>query len=138
MSRLGRRLLATCAVALALAASAAAGWTSRPSATATLAAATVAPPTAPTATSDCRRFVRNDVILAWTPSTSPFVDGYEIYRASGGAPSLLATLPASTTGYTDTGLAYSRAYTYTVRATVGTWQSVDAAVSITTPNSRCR
>ena len=53
--------------------------------------------------------------LSWLDNSS-FEDGYEVSRCCGQLWSIVATLPAGTTGYRDVGLAESESYTYLVRA----------------------
>lgn len=62
--------------------------------------------------------VRGDgsVDLTWTDN-SAVEDGFQVWRASGGTQSVVATLPANTTGYHDTGLTPNVMYGYQVRAT---------------------
>lgn len=62
--------------------------------------------------------VRGDgsVDLTWTDN-SAVEDGFQVWRASGGTQSVVATLPANTTGYHDTGLTPDVTYGYQVRAT---------------------
>ncbi|GAA1703981.1 glycosyl hydrolase family 18 protein [Nonomuraea bangladeshensis] len=71
----------------------------------------------------------NSVSLAWNASTDNVaVTGYEVYRGS----TLVTTV--TDTAYTDTGLAASTAYTYTVRArdAAGNRSAASAAVTATT------
>ncbi|MED7926197.1 glycosyl hydrolase family 18 protein [Nonomuraea sp. LP-02] len=73
----------------------------------------------------------SSVSLAWNASTDNVaVTGYEVYRGS----TLVATV--TETAYTDTGLAASTAYTYTVRArdAAGNRSAASAAVTATTSN----
>ncbi|MET8988516.1 glycosyl hydrolase family 18 protein, partial [Nonomuraea wenchangensis] len=73
----------------------------------------------------------SSVSLAWNASTDNVaVTGYEVYRGS----TLVATV--TDTAYTDTGLAASTAYTYTVRArdAAGNRSAASAAVTATTSN----
>ena len=144
MSPRARQLAVVPAVvsALVLAATASATWQSTVTGgPATFAAATVAPPSGLMATSQCVRNVSNDVLLTWTASSSNFVDGYAIYRSANGNPAKqIATVSGiGSTGYTNTGLAFTKTFAYTVRATAGGWSSVDSgSVTITTPNRRCQ
>ncbi|MGW5156496.1 glycosyl hydrolase family 18 protein [Nonomuraea wenchangensis] len=73
----------------------------------------------------------SSVSLAWNASTDNVaVTGYEVYRGS----TLVATV--TDTAYTDTGLAASTAYSYTVRArdAAGNRSAASAAVTATTSN----
>ncbi|MEU4509393.1 glycosyl hydrolase family 18 protein [Nonomuraea wenchangensis] len=73
----------------------------------------------------------SSVSLAWNASTDNVaVTGYEVYRGS----TLVATVTDTT--HTDTGLAASTAYTYTVRArdAAGNRSAASAAVTATTSN----
>ncbi|MEU6791956.1 glycosyl hydrolase family 18 protein [Nonomuraea wenchangensis] len=89
--------------------------------------------TAPTVPGNLRStgVTSNSVSLAWNASTDNVaVTGYEVYRGS----TLVATV--TDTAYTDTGLAASTAYTYTVRArdAAGNRSAASAAVTATTSN----
>ncbi|ATB27055.1 carbohydrate binding domain-containing protein [Melittangium boletus] len=73
----------------------------------------------------------SSVALAWTASTDNYgVAGYEVFRDGG-------TQVASVTGtaYSDTGLAPSTSYSYTVRAkdAAGNTSAHSAALAVTTP-----
>ena len=89
------------------------------------------PPTVPgTPTATAVSSTRID--LSWTASTDAVgVSGYRIFR--NGSTAALATATATT--YSDTGLAASTPYTYTVRAfdAAGNESSASAAGSATTP-----
>jgi len=107
----------------------------------TVAAATVAPPTGLGAARNCVRGTYDWVVLSWTATSSAFADGYEIFRATGaGSPVSIATVAgAGTVTYTDTSVAFSTSYTYTVQASYLGWRSVSSnAAAITTPNNKCR
>ncbi|MEU6728145.1 glycosyl hydrolase family 18 protein [Nonomuraea wenchangensis] len=89
--------------------------------------------TAPTVPGNLRStgVTSNSVSLDWNASTDNVaVTGYEVYRGS----TLVATV--ADTAYTDTGLAASTAYTYTVRArdAAGNRSAASAAVTATTSN----
>ena len=64
--------------------------------------------------------------ITWPPSTSPGVTGYKIY----GDGVLIGT--TASTSYTVAGLTPNTAYTFTIRATAGTMESVDSTPLIAT------
>jgi len=86
------------------------------------------PPTAPTALS-VSSTTSSAVSLIWAASTDNVgVTGYDVYRGT----TLAGT--SATTGFTDTGLAASTQYTYTVKAhdAAGNVSAASAAVTATT------
>ncbi|MET9429266.1 glycoside hydrolase family 6 protein [Streptomyces sp. NPDC003036] len=87
-------------------------------------------PTAPTGLTSPAK-TSSSVTLSWTASTDNVgVTGYDVYR---GATKVNAA-PVTGTTYTDTGLAASTAYSYTVRArdAAGNVSAPSAALSVTT------
>jgi hypothetical protein len=93
--------------------------------------ATLAPPTAPSASATCPNKARGFVLVSWTASTSSFVMGYTVTRA-GGAAFAPVQLPASATSYTDTTVSGATTYTYTVTATYQSWTAGATAAPVTT------
>ncbi|GAA5051685.1 chitinase [Thermocatellispora tengchongensis] len=76
----------------------------------------------------------SSVSLAWNASTDNVgVTGYEVYRGG----TLVTTTGGTATTYTDTGLAASTTYTYTVRArdAAGNRSAASNQISVTTSNS---
>jgi mannan endo-1,4-beta-mannosidase len=75
----------------------------------------------------------NSVTLTWTASTdNTAVTGYEVYRATGGSFTLVATTAGTT--FTDTGLAAATTYRYYLRArdAVPNFSANSGTVSVTT------
>jgi Zn-dependent metalloprotease len=81
-----------------------------------------APPEAPTGLS-ATPVASSRVNLAWTDNSSS-EDGFKVERSTDGVSfAQIASVPANTTSYADTGLLASTAYTYRVRAFTGTLYS---------------
>lgn len=127
-------LLATGSVAFA-------AFTSTHTATTTLGAGVLAPPTNPAATHGPCTPLNASITVSWTPTTSAWADGYEILG------SLVATGPftpvatvngVGTTSYTVNGLSFATTYHYVVKATKANWRSAaTAVVSRTTLSALC-
>lgn len=64
--------------------------------------------------------------LAWSPSTTLGIAGYDVYRSSGGAYTKLNVAPVVGTTYSDSATTNGTAYTYRLRA-VGGLESLDSA-----------
>jgi hypothetical protein len=64
--------------------------------------------------------------LAWSPSTTLGISGYDVYRASGAGYTKLNVAPVAGTTYSDTATTDGTAYTYRLRA-VGGLESLDSA-----------
>lgn len=110
------------------------------SATAAYTSGALAAPTNPAASpGTCSPFSGDRIVLTWTATTTVSADGYEIARSTttGGPYTVVATVPAATTAYTDGPLSFSTAYYYAIRSTKYTWRSPDATVSRTTRSSLC-
>ncbi|MFJ8646851.1 glycoside hydrolase family 6 protein [Streptomyces sp. NPDC093546] len=87
-------------------------------------------PTVPTGLTSPAK-TSSSVTLSWTASTDNVgVSGYDVYRAG----TKVNAAPVTGTSYTDTGLAASTAYSYTVRArdAAGNVSAASAALSVTT------
>jgi hypothetical protein len=144
--RPSRRLVAAVAVAVALAAAstATAQFTrSAAAGPASLASATLAPPTATTAAqTNCKANKPVTITVSWTATTSVFATGYRIERATStaGPFSLVASIAIGTTSQVDSspGLAYTTPYVYRVLATFQSWTAPSAAASMTTLSSVCK
>jgi fibronectin type 3 domain-containing protein len=99
--------------------------------------ADTAPPSAPTAVAASAPGA-NQVNLSWTASTDNVgVKNYNIYRGANGAtPTLLATTTTNATGYSDTTVTASTAYTYQVQAldAAGNLSQLSGVASVTTPS----
>ena len=95
--------------------------------------AVVTPPAAPTGLG-ATAVAYNQVNLGWTDNASDET-AYEVQRApSGGSYSVVATLGANASSYSDTGVSAQTAYDYKVRAVRGTTPSSFSNVaSATTP-----
>lgn len=139
------RAFVLAAVAALLAASVArASWSSstRGGSLAVTSGVLAAPTGLAAANGTCRRRVSIAVSLTWTASSSPFADGYEIFRGSGsGGPytSLGTVTGGGTTTYTDTTTAFRTTYYYVVQATRYGWRSPSSAeATLTTFRSTCR
>ena len=73
----------------------------------------------------------NQVDLAWDPSTdNEAVDRYDIYRDGGSAP--IGSVPGTSTGYLDTSVSPSTAYSYTVTAVDPSDNTSDPSTAATT------
>lgn len=75
---------------------------------------TPTPPAAPTSLS-ATALSRSEIRLFWTDRASDETN-FVVERSTGGAFSVVATLGANTTGYTNTGLSANTAYSFRVRA----------------------
>lgn len=98
------------------------------------------PPTTLTAgPGTCTPLSGDRIALSWTASASTWRDGYEIARATsaGGPYTVIATVAAGATTYTDGPLSFSTTYHYAVRATRHAWRSSDVTASRTTRNGLC-
>ncbi|MEU7277910.1 cellulase family glycosylhydrolase [Streptomyces sp. NPDC045431] len=90
-------------------------------------------PTAPTGLTSPAK-TSSSVTLSWTASTDNVgVSGYDVYRGG----TKVNAAPVTGTTYTDTGLAASTAYSYTVRAhdAAGNVSTPSAALSVTTESA---
>jgi hypothetical protein len=100
-----------------------------------LSSATLNAPGGFTATANC---VKPNVSVSLSWSSSNFASGYTIYRAAaGGGYSAIASVGSGTTSYTDSGVAYSTAYTYYVDATFQSWTAQSSTASATTLSNKC-
>jgi hypothetical protein len=70
--------------------------------------------------------------VSWTPTPSPWADGYRLERQVGTAPPVQQTLARGATSYTDPSLTAGTTYTYRLSASAGTWRS-DALTATVTP-----
>ena len=84
-------------------------------------AATLSAPSAPTASANGG----GSVNVGWTLPASQLAGAqYQVTRTAGpGAPSTVCTVSATTTTCQDTGLTPGSAYTYSISALLGAWQS---------------
>lgn len=114
-----------------------AAFAGQATASATYSSATLAPPTGLSATASCSLLIVGpQVALGWTATTSTYATGYTVERstASGGPYTVLASLGASTTSYTDTSTSAGTTYWYVVVATYQSWSTPSAQASATTPS----
>ena len=88
----------------------------------TLAAA----PQAPTSPAAAAR-PAGQIDLAWSPSTTLGISGYDVYRASGAGYTKLNVAPVAGTTYSDSATTGGTAYTYHLRAVGGGLESLDSA-----------
>ena len=79
------------------------------------ATALVAAPQAPTSPAASAR-AAGRIDLAWSPSTTLGILGYDVYRATGGPYTKLNVAPVVGTTYSDTATTNGTAYTYRLRA----------------------
>jgi large repetitive protein len=84
-----------------------------------------AAPQAPTSPAASAR-AAGRIDLAWSPSTTLGISGYDVYRASGGPYTKLNVAPVVGSTYSDTATTNGTAYTYRLRA-VGGLESLDSA-----------
>ncbi len=106
----------------------------------TVQSATLAAPTALTATATCTIGVPTATVrvnLSWSASASSFADGYQILRSSGGGAFLeVGSVNGRTnTAFTDVTVTYSTTYSYVVRATKLNWRSGDSNTATATTKS---
>jgi alkaline phosphatase/fibronectin type 3 domain-containing protein len=74
------------------------------------------------------------VTLDWADNAEPDVVGYKVYRSTGGgAYSLVAVQPVTTSQYLDSDLVNGTAYTYYVTAVDGTRESTGSSTVMATP-----
>jgi len=145
-----RRLVGVSAVLLIVAAiytsiltDALAAFTTTPSVTqGTISTATLAPPTAVTATGACQALVLGpEIQLAWTATSSTYATGYKIYRSTtnGGPYTLVTTVTGrSTTSYTDTGASgFATTYYYVLTALYLNWISINSTQATGTTPTLC-
>jgi fibronectin type 3 domain-containing protein/pimeloyl-ACP methyl ester carboxylesterase len=93
------------------------------------------PPQSPPSSLSGSALTYNMIRLNWSDNSSTET-GFEIVRGTGTSGNYIpvATLPANTVSFTDSGLNGSTAYLYKVRAIAGTGESpYSAEVSVTTP-----
>ena len=93
----------------------------------------VASPQAPTSPAASAR-AAGRIDLAWSPSTTLGILGYDVYRASGGPYTKLNVAPVVGTTYSDLAATNGIAYTYRVRA-VNVLESVDSSTVGATADS---
>ena len=87
----------------------------------------------------CTPLSTDRIVLTWTATASTWADGYEVARgtSAGGPYTVIASVSAATTTYTDSSLSFSTTYHYAIRAKRNAWRSADATTSRTTRNSFC-
>lgn len=139
--RAARLAVFTVAAWLGLAGVALATFTSAPAQPSmSISTATLAAPASLTAVRGvCVPLASRSVNLSWTPTTSTFADGYEIFRSTtnGGPYASIATV-GLVTAHTDSGVAASTTYYYVVKAKKNLWRSANSPqASVTTPNGLC-
>ncbi|MCH8046841.1 MAG: fibronectin type III domain-containing protein [Planctomycetes bacterium] len=82
---------------------------------------------------------QDQIDVSWTDSTGE--DGYKVYHNVGGVTTLIATLGADATSYSDTGLSASTRYFYTIEAfnaggrAFSPWQSVVTPGAVARPTA---
>ena len=89
------------------------------------------------ADASCTGLLSAEVALAWSPTTSRFADGYDVYRSttSGDQYDLVAFVPGrDSTGYIDDEVAIGGTYFYLVRASAGRRDSNPVQVHTNTPS----
>ncbi len=101
-------------------------------------AATLAPPTAPTATPSCVLLAQR-MTVSWTQTASAYATGYRIDRRTGaGAFTQVGTVTGrGTTSFVDTTVAASTTYTYQIATVFRNWTATSSAVTATTLNGLC-
>lgn len=103
----------------------------------TLRTTQLAAPTGLSATGGCTTGLPKlpRVSLSWTPTTTSFATGYDVYRGVGAGPqTLLTTLSLRTTStYVDTAVLVLTTYTYSVRTRFASWSKASSSVSASTP-----
>jgi hypothetical protein len=90
------------------------------------AAALAAAPQAPTSPAAAAR-PAGRIDLAWSPSTTLGISGYDVYRASGAGYTKLNVAPVAGTTYSDSATTDGTAYTYRLRAVGDGLESLDSA-----------
>lgn len=85
-----------------------------------------AAPQAPTSPAAAAR-PAGQIDLAWSPSTTLGISGYDVYRASGAGYTKLNVAPVAGTTYSDSATTDGTAYTYRLRAVGGGLESLDSA-----------
>jgi hypothetical protein len=90
------------------------------------ATALAAAPQAPTSPAAAAR-PAGQIDLAWSPSTTLGISGYDVYRASGAGYTKLNVAPVAGTTYSDSATTNGTAYTYRLRAVGGGLESLDSA-----------
>lgn len=141
----GRVAAAATAVVIMVAAlgqTALASFSSAPSASATYTSAALDAPTGLSVVQAvCTVGVSDSAQLSWSQPSNNKAAGYEISRSTsnGGPYTPVTTVTgASTTTYTDTGLAFTTTYYYVVTATKNNWKSGQTTqVSVTTRSALC-
>ena len=90
------------------------------------ATALVTAPQAPTSPAAAGR-PAGQIDLAWSPSTTLGISGYDVFRASGAGYTKLNVAPVAGTTYSDSTTTDGTAYTYRLRAVGGGLESLDSA-----------
>lgn len=85
-----------------------------------------AAPQAPTSPAAAAR-PAGQIDLAWSPSTTLGISGYDVYRSSGAGYTKLNVAPVTGTTYSDSATTNGTAYTYRVRAVGGGLESLESA-----------
>ncbi|HEY8757526.1 MAG TPA: hypothetical protein VIN74_03425 [Candidatus Limnocylindria bacterium] len=106
------------------------------------ASATLAPPTAVTATqTNCKNNKPPTNTIGWTATSSPFATGYRVERGTtnGGPYSLVANVAIGTTSYLDVDptLGFTTTYYYRVLSTYQSWTGASGQVALTTLDNKC-
>lgn len=129
-------MLASAPVALGLFTSSQAGGPQ------TISAGTIAAPSnVAAAQASCRVNKSPEVTVTWTASSTSYVTGYKVERAtaSGGPYAVVGSVSAGKTSYTDgESLGYSTVYYYRVSAFDGEWSATSATVSLKTLGKSCQ
>jgi len=128
------------------------GFTSAATASTAVSTGTVAPPSGVTAVATCKGksgggkggaggggggSAGSYVTVSWTASPSSFVSAYNVLRAtSGGTPTVLATNVSGTT-WTDTSIAGTTTYAYTVQSAYRGWTASSATPGTVTTAQAC-
>jgi hypothetical protein len=97
------------------------------------ATALAAAPQAPTSATAAAR-PAGQIDLAWSPSTTLGISGYDVYRSSGAGYTKVNVAPIAGTTYSDNATTNGTAYTYRLRA-VGGLESLDSATVGATADS---
>jgi hypothetical protein len=119
-----------------------ASFSTSSSASATYTSATLSAPTGLSVIrAICSVGLSDSAQVSWSQPSNNKASGYEIQRStvSGGPYTTIGTVSgASTTTYTDTGLAFATTYYYVVKSTKNNWKSSPTSqVSVTTRTPLC-
>jgi hypothetical protein len=124
------------------------GFTSAVTASTAVSTGTVAPPSGVTAVATCKGkagggrgggagSTGSSIAVSWTASPSVFVRGYDVLRTTNGGAATLVASNVIGTSWTDTAIAGTTTYAYTVQAVYRGWTASSVTPGTVTTTQAC-